>query len=184
VLALLLVALSVGLDNFGAAGALGISGTGSHDRLKVAVVFGFFEAGMPLLGLVLGDSVARGLGGRAKLVAGLVLCLAGVFTLGQAHGPRDPAPTAEAAGTKPGLTRLIVIAAALSIDNLAIGFALGTSHVNVVFAALVIGVVSVGLTLAGLELGKRLGSRLGRWGERAGGLLLIAVGVSIATGVL
>ncbi len=103
-LALLLVALSVGLDNFGAAGALGISGTGSHDRLKVAVVFGFFEAGMPLLGLVLGDSVARGLGGHAKLVAGLVLCLAGVFTLVQAHGPvtprQPPRPPAQSPGSR------------------------------------------------------------------------------------
>ena len=144
--ALLLVALSVGLDNFGAAGALGISGTGSHHRLKVAVVFGVFEAGMPLLGLALGDSIARGLGGHAKLVAGLVLCLAGVFTLVQEHRTRDPAPTSEAPAAEPGLTRLIVLAAALSIDNLAIGFALATSHVNVVVAALVIGVVSVGLT--------------------------------------
>ncbi len=183
-LALLLVALSVGLDNFGAAGALGISGVGSHLRLKVAVVFGVFEAGMPLLGLVLGDTIARGLGGHANLVAGLVLCLAGLFALVQEHGAADRAHTPESAGTEPGFTRLIVLAAALSIDNLAIGFALGTSNVNVLVAALVIGVVSVGLTLAGLELGRRLGPRLGRWGERAGGLLLIAVGVTVAAGLL
>ena len=181
--ALLLVALSVGLDNFGAAGALGISGTRSHYRLKVAVVFGVFEAGMPLLGLALGDSIARGLGGHAKLVAGLVLCLAGVFTLVQEQRTRDFASTSDVPAPEPGLTRLVILAAALSIDNLAIGFALGTSHVNVVVAAAVIGVVSVGLTLAGLELGKRLGSRLGGWGERAGGLLLIAVGLFIAAGV-
>ena len=183
-LALLLVALSVGLDNFGAAGALGISGAGSHLRLKVVVVFGVFEAGMPLLGLLLGDSIAAGLGGHANLLAGLVLCLAGVFALVQEHGARDRTTTTKSAATEPGLLRLIILAVALSIDNLAIGFALGTSHVNVVVAAVVIGVVSVGLTLAGLELGRRLGSRLGRWGERAGGLLLIAVGVTIAAGVL
>ena len=88
-----------------------------------------------------------------------MLCLAGVFTLVQAHGPRDPCADRPGRWHKARSTCLIVIAAALSIDNLAIGFALGTSHVNVVAAALVIGVVSVGLTLAGLELGKRLGSR-------------------------
>ena len=53
----------------------------------------------------------------------------------------------------------------VSIDNLAIGFALGAAHVNVLLAAAVIGVVSVGLTLAGLELGRRLGLRLGAWGS-------------------
>ena len=72
----------------------------------------------------------------------------------------------------------------LSIDNLAVGFALGASHVNAVVAALVIGVVSVGLTLAGLELGTRLGPILGPWGDRAGALILILVGVAIASGLL
>ena len=181
--ALLLVALSVGLDNFGAAAALGVAGGSAHLRLRVAAVFGVFEAAMPVLGILLGDSVAGSLGRHANLVAGLVLCLAGVYALVQ-----DRAEGAAAGGTigpsGPSLRRLIVLAVALSIDNLAIGFALGAYHVNVFLAAGVIGVVSVGLTLAGLELGRRLGPRLGDWGERAGGILLVAVGVTVAAGVL
>ena len=181
--ALLLVALSVGLDNFGAAAALGVAGAGAHLRLRVAAIFGLFEAAMPLLGLFLGDSVAGSLGRHANLVAGLVLCLAGVYALVQERATE--APTDGTTGTSgPSLRRLVVLAAALSIDNLAIGFALGAYHVNVILAAAVIGVVSVGLTLAGLELGRRLGPRLGAWGERAGGIILIIVGVTVAAGVL
>jgi len=183
VVALLLVALSVGLDNFGAAAALGVAGAGDHLRLRVATIFGVFEAAMPVLGILLGDSVAGSLGRHANLVAGLVLCFAGVYALVQ-----DRAESAAADGTTgpsgPSLRRLIVLAVALSIDNLAIGFALGAAHVNVFLAAAVIGVVSVALTLAGLELGQRLGPRLGAWGERAGGVLLVAVGVTVAAGVL
>jgi hypothetical protein len=41
-----------------------------------------------------------------------------------------------------------------------------------------------GLTLAGLELERRLGSRLGPWGERAAGVLLVLVGVALATGLV
>lgn len=180
--ALLLVALAVGLDNFGAAGALGMSGAGSR-RLEIAVVFGVFEAAMPLLGLLLGDSVAHGLGGRAKLVAGLVLCLAGIYALVQGRGA-DEGVDGGAGSGGPGFRRLVVLAAALSVDNLAIGFALGAYHVNVIVAALAIGVVSVGLTLVGLELGSRVGTRLGKWGERAGGVLLVVIGVTVATGLL
>lgn len=180
--ALLLVALSVGLDNFGAATALGVADSGAH-RLRVALVFGLFEATMPLLGLFLGDSVARPLGGHTKLVAGLVLCLAGVYTLVQdlhSHEQAETVPPEDGLS----LRRLVVLGAALSIDNLAIGFALGAYHVNVFAAAAVIGVVSVGLTLAGFELGRRVGPHLGAWGERVGGVILIAVGVAVATGVL
>jgi len=183
VVALLLVALSVVVDTFNETAALGVAGAEHHLRLRVAAVFGVFEAAMPVLGILLGDSVAAGLGRHANLVAGLVLCLAGVYAL-----VLDRAESAAAEGATgpsgPSLRRLIVLAVALSIDNLAIGFALGAAHVNVFLAAAVIGVVSVGLTLAGLELGQRLGPRLGAWGERAGGILLIVVGVTVAAGVL
>ncbi|MGO9856593.1 MAG: manganese efflux pump MntP family protein [Acidimicrobiales bacterium] len=128
-LALLLVALSVGLDNYGAAAALGISGAGSHGRLKVAAAFGAFEAAMPLFGLFLGHTVAKGLGDHGDLVAGVVLCMAGLFALVQdlrGRGSKNVAPPHR----PPGFGRLVVLAAALSIDNLAVGFALGASHVK------------------------------------------------------
>ncbi len=46
-LTLLLVAGSVGADNFAAAVAIGLAGVDRHLRLRIAVVFGLFEAGMP-----------------------------------------------------------------------------------------------------------------------------------------
>ena len=64
------------------------------------------------------------------------------------------------------------------------GFALGAYHVNLAAAAVIIGAVSVILSVAGLELGDRLGTKTGERGELIGGLVLIAVGIAIATGVL
>src|ERR1035437_32581 len=83
-----------------------------------------------------------------------------------------------------GIGRLLVTGIALSIDNLAVGFALGTYHVNLAVAALVIGAVSVALSLIGLELGARIGTRTGQRGELLGGLILIAVGIAVATRVI
>jgi putative Mn2+ efflux pump MntP len=51
-------------------------------------------------------------------------------------------------------------------------------------AAVVIGAVSVSLSLAGLELGNRFGARTGERGEIVGGLVLVGVGVAIAAGAL
>ncbi len=44
------------------------------------------------------------------------------------------------------------------MDNLAVGFALGAYRVSLPVAALVIGAVSVAMSLAGLELGARIGA--------------------------
>jgi manganese efflux pump family protein len=79
---------------------------------------------------------------------------------------------------------LLVTGAALSIDNLAVGFALGTFHVSLAVAAIIIGAVSVTMSLIGLELGSRIGTRAGERGEVLGGLVLIAVGIAVASGVL
>ena len=164
-LAVLLVALSVGLDNLGAAAAIGVSGVDQRLRLRIAIVFGTFEAAMPVVGLLLGNAVSHHIGNNGKILAGSVLCLTGLFALVSA---------ARSSGTERRRTnyptgRLLLLGAALSIDNLAIGFALGTYGVNVLLAALVIGLVSVILSLVGLEIGARLGARLGERSELLGG---------------
>ncbi|MGH3292890.1 MAG: manganese efflux pump [Trebonia sp.] len=51
-------------------------------------------------------------------------------------------------------------------------------------SAAVIGAVSVAMSLAGLELGARIGTRTGRYGEYLGGAILILVGAAIAAGVI
>lgn len=187
-LALLLVAASVGLSNLAAAIGIGFGGVTARTRVRVALTFGVFEAGMPIVGLVVGAGVASGIGHLARWIGAAVLIGIGVVTVIQAW--RQPA---QASGDPPhpgqplqtdSLGRLIISAFALSLDNLAAGFALGTMHVGVAEGAIVIGVVSVVLSLAGLELGGRIGAAAGRRGEQIGGAILVGVGVALAAGVL
>jgi len=58
VLALLILAVALGLSNFAAAIGIGVSGVRGRDRVRIAVVFGVFEAGMPILGVALGQGLA------------------------------------------------------------------------------------------------------------------------------
>jgi manganese efflux pump family protein len=57
-------------------------------------------------------------------------------------------------------------------------------HVSLAVAAVTIGTVSITMSLAGLELGSRLGAKTGEHGELPGGLVLIGVGIAIASGIL
>jgi putative Mn2+ efflux pump MntP len=185
VLALLLVALSLGLSNFAAAIGIGVTGVDAGTRLRVGLIFGVFEAGMPILGLLLGHSLAHALGGAAHWIGAGLLIATGAYAVLQAirgQAREEDQPAAGANQLRTG--RLLVTGIALSIDNLAVGFALGAYHVNLAVAAVIIGVVSVTLSLVGLELGNRLGTKTGERGELIGGLVLIAVGIAIASGVL
>ena len=186
-LPLLLIAASVGLSNLAAAIGIGFGGVTARTRIRVALVFGVFEAGMPIVGLVVGAGVASGIGHAARWIGAGVLIVIGVVTVIQAlRQPPEPGRGAPPDSTHhtDNLGRLIISAFALSLDNLAAGFALGTMHVGVAEGAIVIGAVSVVMSLAGLELGGRIGAAAGRRGEQIGGTILVGVGVALAAGVL
>jgi manganese efflux pump family protein len=184
-LALLLVALSLGLSNFAASVSIGVSGIDSRARLRVGVTFGIFETGMPILGLLLGRGLANALGQAAHWIGAALLIATGIYAVVQAiRGDRGQDGKAPAIPAGPRTRRLLITGVALSIDNLAVGFALGALHVNLAVAAVVIGAVSVTMSLLGLELGSRLGTRTGDRGELIGGLALVGVGVAIAAGAL
>jgi putative Mn2+ efflux pump MntP len=184
VLELLLVALSLGLSNFAASVGIGTAGADAGTRLRLGVVFGLFETGMPILGLLAGHGLARDLGGAARWLGAGLLIATGAGTLVQGLRAR----TQPAGSEPPGRGgwrggRLLVTGLALSVDNLAVGFALGAYHVSLPLAVAVIGAVSVALSLLGLELGDRLGARAGERGGYLGGIVLIGVGAAVAAGV-
>jgi putative Mn2+ efflux pump MntP len=185
VLALVLSALAVGLDNFAAAIGIGIAGVDARTRLRVALVFGLFEATMPLVGLLVGHGSAHSLGHATRYIGGGLLGAAGLWSLVQSRRGDsvdrvdDDALPRAGQGAGP----LLVTGFALSIDNLVIGFGLGVTKTPLVASLLVFAVVSVGLTLAGLELGRTLGTRMQGRADWVAGVVLIAVGALIAANV-
>lgn len=80
-LALLLVALSLGLSNFAASVGIGVSGIDPRARLRVGVIFGIFETGMPILGLLLGRSLASALGHAAHWIGAALLIATGIYAV-------------------------------------------------------------------------------------------------------
>ncbi len=175
----ILVAVALGLSNFAAAIGIGLSGVDGRLRIRIAIIFGFFEATMPLLGLLVGHRVADSIGSVASDLGGGLLIATGLYTLVQARrGAHREAASSISSGN------LVLTGAALSIDNLVVGFALGAYRVPLVEAAIVIAVVSVGMSLVGLEIGQRLGRSVEQWSAELGGAVLVLVGILIATGVM
>src|ERR1700760_623599 len=115
--ALLLVAVSLGLSNFAAAVGLGVAGVDRRTRVRVGVVFGVFEAGMPVAGLLLWDGPAGTLGRTARWIGAGLLIATGLYALAQSVPDRSrgqpgvPAAPVPAAGLSLG--RLLVTGLAL-----------------------------------------------------------------------
>ena len=72
-----------------------------------------------------------------------------------------------------------MLSLATSIDAFAVGLSLAMLAVNIWYPCVVIGIVTSALSLAGLNLGIRLGDRYGPRLEIAGGVILCLVGLKI-----
>jgi putative Mn2+ efflux pump MntP len=178
----LAVAAPLGLSNFAGGVAIGLDRLSARQRLRAAATFAAFEAAMPLLGLAIGRGVAGSLGASASLIGGLALVGLGVWLLVVAVVATRRADDA----ARPSWTgrRVAIAGAALSLDNLVVGFALGAVRVPVVVSAIVIGVVSGVLSLIGLELGHRAGRRIDGPAEALSAVGLVVVGALVALDAL
>jgi manganese efflux pump family protein len=177
-LTLLGVAVGLAMDAFAVAIGVGLNAqeVGLRKTLRLAWHFGLFQALMPILGWLAGRSVERWIGGVDHWVAfGLLAAIGGHMIYEALHGDQE----SRAARDPTRGASLVVLSVATSIDALAVGLSLGLLGVQIWWPAAVIGLVAFAFTAAGIHLGRRFGSLLGRRMEIAGGLILIAIGVKI-----
>ena len=72
-----------------------------------------------------------------------------------------------------------MLSVATSIDALAVGISFAFLEVDVLGAAALIGVVTLGLSLLGVLVGHRAGARARGPAEAVGGVVLIGIGTRI-----
>src|SRR5260370_6061191 len=78
---LLLVSFSLGLSNFAAAIGIGMGGVDAKTRWKMALIFGFFEAAMPIVVLLIWQRLAGFIGALGPYVGAGLLVLTCMYTL-------------------------------------------------------------------------------------------------------
>jgi manganese efflux pump family protein len=140
--------------------------------LAIAATFGAFQAVMPLIGWGIGAVGLSYIEAASHWIAFGLLTFLGVRMLG-GHVGED-----EAARALTGRA-LVMAGLATSIDALAAGITLPTLDAAPLVAAALIGGITFVFSLAGVWLGRRAGDAFGPWAERAGGVILIALGCKI-----
>lgn len=174
------VALGLSTDAF----AVAVSkGTQARTRelwasLKIGALFGAFEGGMCLAGWVLAASLASLVVAVDHWIA--LILLAGIGGKMIREGMTDE-EDAQGDADPPSRSVLVWLLTAIgtSVDSAAVGIAFALSGVSILLAAPIIAVISMAASFSGYLLGPSLGERFGRRAEIAGGLVLIAIGISI-----
>lgn len=173
----LLIAVGLAMDAF--AVSLGVGTTGKYDdtrsNLRLAFHFGLFQGGMTLLGWIAGSTIAVYIKEFDHWIAMILLGYVGIKMImsginhDQSSYPQNPSRG----------RLLIILCVATSIDALAVGLSFAMLENEVVWPALLIGIVTFGLSYFGLKGGQKLGEKFGKRMEIIGGGILILIGLRI-----
>jgi len=146
----------------------------------IAGVFGFFQALMPMTGWICVHTIVRVFHSFEKLIPWIALILLGYIggkMLVEGIRHKGDAPE-ELPGV--GFSALMIQGVATSIDALSVGFTIVDYNLPMALAAsLIIAIVTFIICMAGLEIGKKAGTRLAGHASIVGGVILLFIGIEI-----
>lgn len=145
----------------------------------VAGMFALFQGLMPMIGWICVHTLLQYFQSFEKFIPWIALALLG-FIGGKmlVEGIKNKDEEAEKVGV--GFGALVVQGVATSIDALSVGFTIADYNLpNAVLAAAVIAVVTFGICLGGILIGRKVGTKLAGKAGIFGGSILIFIGLEI-----
>ena len=181
---LLIMAVGLSMDAFAVAVSIGLSlkKVSLRNAAIVGLYFGVFQAAMPLIGYLVARLFADKVTVFSGWVAFILLAFIGIRMIIESL-KKDAAPSTAEPGdeTEAALrpAKIIPAAVATSIDALAAGVSFAFLQVSIVPAVLLIGVITLALSMIGVRIGSLFGAKFKAKAEFAGGGILILLGLKI-----
>ena len=177
ILTVLSIAVGLAMDCFAVSMTIGMAS--EHPRmtnvLKIAALFGIFQACMPIAGWLIGLGAMELISGIDHWIAFALLSLVGGRMI---HESRQKESSKKETDYLK-MPVLLTLSVATSIDALAIGLSFAFLRILITVPVVVIGTITFALSVLGIFTGKNFGSYFGRRIEVLGGLILIGIGVKI-----
>lgn len=145
----------------------------------IAAVFAVFQALMPLAGWICVHTIVQYFESFEKfipLIALVLLCYIGVNMIKEAKECEECPESCK----ELGLGTLIVQGVATSIDALSVGFTIADYNFVMALAeVIIIAIVTFFICFAGVNIGKKFGTKLAGKAGIMGGVILIFIGIEI-----
>jgi len=174
---IIFIAVGLAMDAFAVSLAAASSGRVKNKRagFRLSFHFGLFQFFMPVIGWFSGAVISDMVRAVDHWIAFILLAFVGGHMIYESFSENEnikyPDPSK-------GLS-LISLSVATSIDALAVGFSMAMIEVDIWLPAIIIGLITAGLSLIGILLGKIISRSFSTVMERAGGILLILIGLKI-----
>ncbi|MBQ8885857.1 MAG: manganese efflux pump [Clostridia bacterium] len=177
-----LLGVGLAMDAFSVSLANGLNEPCMKKRrmCEMAGIFSFFQFAMPLIGWICVTTIAQYFTAFEKLIpwmALILLCFIGGKMLVEGIKSKD-----YGCEEKPAvkLGALFIQGVATSIDALSVGFTIAEHNFpHALACCLIIAIVTFGICMGGLFIGKKFGTKLAGKASILGGVILILIGIEI-----
>ncbi len=142
---------------------------------KIAIFLALFQALMPLVGWLVGNSLKSLIEPVDHWIAFGLLSLIGGKMIIESFIDSEQREIKNPLHIKV----ILLLSLATSIDALAVGFSFATLLEKILIAVLIIGSVTFIASMLGILLGKKTGPKINKYAEIIGGLILIVIGSKI-----
>lgn len=177
---ILLFGIGLSMDAFAVAVCKGLS-MKKFDIKKcilVALFFGGFQALMPFIGYMLGNTFEKYITEIDHWVAFVLLLYIGIKMIREAFEADGECGCCSEQNIK--LKELFVLSIATSIDALAVGITFSFyPDINIFKSITIIGITTFLLSWGGVLAGNKFGSRYKQKAEISGGIILVLLGAKI-----
>lgn len=175
-LELFILAVGLSMDAFAVSICKGLSfkKMSVKNAVIVGLYFGCFQAGMPLLGYLLGMQFQAAIVNIDHWIAFILLSVIGINMIRDALTPEE-----EDYDDSLDVKNMLLLAVATSIDALAIGVTFAFLRVQILPAVTFIGLTTFILSVIGVKVGNVFGTQYKAKAEFFGGVILILMGLKI-----
>lgn len=176
---LTLIAIGLSMDAFAVSicKGLGMTKLNYQNAAIIALFFGGFQALMPFIGWLLGSQFQTYISSFDHFIAFALLALIGGKMIAEALKKQES--SCENSDVL-CLKELFILAVATSIDALAVGITLAlVPGTNIWASVTLIGIITFLLSIVGVTVGFKFGSRWGKKAELLGGVVLVLIGAKI-----
>lgn len=175
-LSIVLIAIGLSMDSFAVSitNGLTIRDLNAKRVLLISLSLAFFQALMPLIGWLAGIGIEQYIIEIDHWIEFILLSLIGAKMVYEGIKKKEIVKDSELK-----IVKLIGQSFATSIDAFAVGISFAFLNLPIISPVVIIGVITFGFSLLGLQLGKYFGKRMGKSVGIFGGLVLIGIGIKI-----
>jgi putative Mn2+ efflux pump MntP len=177
IIEIIALAFSLSLDCFAVSLALSASGYLNDRRavFRISFHFGLFQSLMPIAGWSVGAQIEPYIASFDHWIASALLAFVAVRMI---LASRET-PSTEPAGDPSRGWTLVTLSTATSIDALAVGLGLAALGINVWYPSVIIGLVTMIVSLLAIAGGKRARRSLGSHAQIIGAVVLLIIALKV-----